>query len=105
MRKKKKRSSAIGRAIGITLSIILGIALLVYLAIAFHFKNRYLPHTTIGSSDCSNQTPEYSISHTSMIVESYLLTIYDRNGNKFLLKGPDFSYSYVPNGEEESILE
>lgn len=107
MRKKKKRSrsSAIGRAIGITLGIILGIALLVYLGIAFHFKSHYLPHTTIGSSDCSNQTPEYSISRTSMIVESYLLTIYDRNGNKFLLKGPDFSYSYVPNGEEERILE
>lgn len=104
MTKKKTKSSA-GKVLLMLFGVTVGIVLLIYLGIAFYFRSHYLLHTTIGSTDCSRKTPEYSISRTSMIVESYLLTIYDRDGNKFLLRGPDFSYSYESDGEEERILE
>jgi hypothetical protein len=105
MGKKRKKKSAVGRFFLIFFGTFAALFLLSYLGIAYYFRSHYFPNTTIGSSDCSMKTPEYSISRTEAVVESYLLTIYDRDGNKFLLRGPDFSYQYVPDGEEERILE
>jgi hypothetical protein len=104
MANRRKKKSAVGRFFLIFFGTIAVLLLLSYLGIAYYFKSHYFFHTTIGSSDCSLKTPEYSISRTSAIVESYLLSIYDRDGNKFLLRGPDFSYEYVTDGEEEAIL-
>jgi hypothetical protein len=105
MTKKRKKTSAVRRLFLIIFGVLAVLVLSGYLGGAYYFKNHYFFHTTIGSSDCSTKTPEYAASRTRTIVESYLLTIYDRDGNKFLLRGPDFSYEYVEKGEEEQILE
>jgi hypothetical protein len=102
---KRKKKSAAGRFLLAFFGTTAALLLLGYLSIAYYFQNHYLFHTTIGTTDCSAKTPEYSVSRTKAVTESYLLTIYDRDGNKFLLRGPDFSYDYVVTGEEERILE
>jgi hypothetical protein len=105
MARKRKKKSVVGRFLLIFFGTTAVLLLLSYLGIAYYFKSHYFFHTTIGNSDCSMKTPEYSISRTQAVVEGYLLTIYDRDGNKFLMRGPDFSYEYVAVGEEERILE
>lgn len=105
MTKKKKKSGYFGRIFLLLLGLVFGLLLVGYLGIALYYTEHYLPNTTIGNTDCSNKTPAYAVSRTSAVVESYLLTIYDRDGNKFFLKGPEFQYSYVNKGEEERILD
>jgi hypothetical protein len=105
MTKKRKQSSSAGRLLLIIFGVLAVLILSVYLGVAFYFKSHYLFNTTIGDSDCSTKTPEYVKERTRTTVESYLLTIYDRDGNKFFLRGPDFSYEYAEKGEEEQILE
>jgi hypothetical protein len=104
MTKKRKQSSSAGRLLLVIFGVLAVLILSGYLGTAFYFKSHYLFNTTIGDSDYSTKTPEYAKERTSTAVESYLLTIYDRDGNKFFLRGPDFSYEYDEKGEEEQIL-
>ena len=100
---EKKRGRA-GLVIVIFLLIILILAGAVYALGVNHYQKYFFPNTTVNGVDYSGKTAEYLKEKNSDTAEDYLLTIYDRDGNKYLLKGPDFSYAYVDNGEEEKLL-
>lgn len=89
----------------IGLGCVSGVLVAVYFGFVIFFNGHYLWHTTVGAVECGGKTPEYVISCNNKTADDYLLTIYDRNNNKYNLAGMDFSYSYVPRGEEEAILD
>ena len=84
---------------------LVAVLLLIYLGFAFYFRSHYLWHTTVGSVKCGGKTAEYVINCNKRTADDYLLTITDINNNKYHLAGIDFSYQYIPKGEEEAILD
>lgn len=88
----------------ITCAVVLGVLLAVYLGFAFYFSSHYLFNTKINSVKYAGKTAKEALEKNTALSRDYLLTITDRKGNSFSLKGPDFSYEYVSNGDEEQIL-
>ena len=88
----------------ITCAVVLGLLLAVYLGFAFYFSSHYLFNTKINSVKYAGKTAKEALEKNTALSRDYLLTITDRKGNSFSLKGPDFSYEYVSNGDEEQIL-
>lgn len=92
------------KALLIGLSSIAILLLGTYVGMALYFNSHYFPNTSIGTISATGKTPEYVISKNKSIANDYLLTIKDRNDNKFQIRGMDISYEYIPTGEEERIL-
>lgn len=88
----------------IGIGVFAGVLLAIYIGFVIFFSSHYLWNTTINSIKCGGKTSDYVIQKCSSIADDYLLTIIDRNENKFNIKGPDISYKYVPLGEEEKFL-
>ena len=88
----------------IGIGVFAGVLLAIYFGFTIFFSSHYLWNTTINTIECGGKTSDYAIKKSSSIAEDYLLTIIDRNENKFYIKGPDISYKYVPLGEEERFL-
>lgn len=88
----------------IGLGIVVGILLAIYLGLAIYFNSHYFWHTTINSVKYGGKTSEYAVSRNTELSKDYLLTVTDRNDNKFKLTGSDFSYEYTSTGEEKNIL-
>ena len=107
--KKKKRSRRRKQRARILLCLVLGgvaaALLITYLSIASYYGKHYFPKTMISDLDCSNKTPEYIEEKLLDEAGSYLLTIYDRTGEKNNILGVDIQYRYLSTGEEEDILE
>ena len=87
--------------------VLLGIAavlLVVYFAFAAYFHSHYYFHTRIGTLNCGGKAAEYVEKSNTQNADDYLLTVYDRENNKFHLTGSDFGFQYNSTGEEEKIL-
>ena len=81
-------------------SIIVGVLLALYLGMSLFFSFHYYPDTKIGTVKCGLKTSSYAVDRNKQLGEDYMLSVTDRKGNKFTLTGNDFSYGYVPSGEE-----
>ena len=88
----------------IACAAVCGVLLAVYLGFAFYFNSHYLWHTKINSVKYGGKTADQAVERNTELSRDYMLTITDRKGNTFSLKGPDFSYEYVSTGDEEKIL-
>lgn len=77
----------------------------IYLGISIYFQSHFFPKTTISGMECGRQDSEYVENYNIRTGEDYLLTLYDRDGNKYSLMGPDFNYSYISSGEEQKLLD
>lgn len=80
------------------------VLLLVYLGFSFYYNSHYYPGTKIGDLACGGKTASYVEDYNKQAAADYLLTVYDRDENKYHLKGSDFGYQYESTGEEEAIL-
>lgn len=79
--------------------------MIVYFVVAKFFTSHYFPKTTINSINVSMQTPETVEEELQAKADDYLLTITDRNGDKYHITGLDIDYTYNPVGDEEKILD
>lgn len=86
------------------LGIFFGLIVVGYLGTTIFFNSHYLPNTSIGSISCGGKASSYVIDQNTKAAQNYLLSVTDRKGKAFGLSGLDFSYEYVPVGEEEKIL-
>ena len=99
-RNTKKRKKRRVTALCITSLAVLG----GYIGGISYFRTHFFPGTTIGEISCGNQTSDYVESRNIKSAEDYLLTIFDRNGNKYHIAGMDFNYTYQSSGEEKALL-
>ncbi|MBE5905479.1 MAG: hypothetical protein E7277_01630 [Lachnospiraceae bacterium] len=76
----------------------------LYLGIGFFYSSHYYPKTSINAVRCGNKTAAYVEERSRKKAENYILTVTDRKGSQFCLKGKDFSYAYQPKGEEAKLL-
>lgn len=101
----RKKNRTFTKVSVILLIVLLFILFGIYFGGAFYFKSHFFPNTSIGDIECSRQTSSYIELINIDAGEEYLLTLYDRNGDKYHLAGMDFGYEYVAAGEEAKILD
>lgn len=100
-RRKKRRMRSIAMA-ALTGS---AVALLgVYVGFGIYYNKHFFPNTTIGELACGNKTADAVETQNIDGAGTYLLTVLDRKGSKFHIAGPDISYQYNANGEEQALL-
>lgn len=87
------------------LAVLLILTAGAYTGIAVYFRSHFFPNTAVSGYNCSRMTAEELEQHNSRTGSDYLLSIYDRMGAKYHLRGMDFGYEYVHSGEEARILE
>ena len=75
---KKKRK--LGKAVGITAGVIVGILLIAYLAGVWVFSDRFLPNTSIGDLDISLKTSQEAESQLDGVTSNWKLKV---SGNSF----------------------
>lgn len=99
-----KKHKVLTAFFGVTLALLIVLGT-IFLVRANHYKTHFFPGTVMSGVDVSELTAEEANQKVSRFVADYLLTIYARNDQKYYIEGPSISYSYVPNGEIEQILE
>ena len=99
-RKKKKQIIIIGSISGVVLLLVM-----VYLGMAFYFKNHFIFRTEINGWKVGGMTVSQAEEKIGDHVEEYLLTVFDRDGGKHHVYGKDIGCQYVPDGTVKKILE
>lgn len=103
-RKKKRKKRILQRSITLAFGIILFLVLAVYLYFSFYFRSHFFFQTQLEDLNVSGMTAEKAADILHSEVKDYLLTIYDRDGNKYQILGVDIDYNYQPSGEEEKLI-
>lgn len=85
------------------LATILAIAA-IFLGFTYYFKHHFFWNTTINQLSVSGMTLNEAKEKLKEEAASYLLTIYDRNGEKYHISAKEIDYAYVPGEEEEKLL-
>ncbi len=101
----EKKKSPVLAIVLVMLLLILILLVAAYVLVAQHYQEYFFPNTTVNGVDYSGKTADYLKEKNAATADDYLLVVYDRDGNTYLLKGLDFSYAYVDTGEEEKLLE
>lgn len=104
-KKKKKKNRIFARAIGWSLGIIGFIILTVYGGMVYYFQSHFFFRTQLADIDVSGMTAAEAAEEIGEEVADYLFTIYDRNGEKYQIRGVDIAYSYQPTGEELKLID
>ncbi|MCI8991889.1 MAG: L,D-transpeptidase family protein [Eubacterium sp.] len=89
-RRKKRRNRALPLFLAL---IIIAVVAALYIAVAVYFKNHFFPNTTINGYPVSKLTAQEADDELHAAVKDYLLTVFDRNGEKYHLEGSAFNYS------------
>lgn len=76
-----------------------------YLLISFYFKNHFYLHTEVNGLKVGGMTAEGAEDKIEEDVGDYLLTIFDRDGNKYHIMGREIDSHYVPDGALGAALE
>lgn len=102
-----RRSTYQGRTkkiviISITAFVI--IILAVYLGFSFYFKNHFFFKTEINGLKVGGMTVEDAEQKLSDEVDEYLLTLYDRDDEKYYIKGADIGCKYISDNSVEKLL-
>ncbi len=99
-RQKRKRKAIVLLSISAVLLLVL-----IYLLISLYFKNHFYFHTEVNGLKVGRMTAEQAKEKIAEDVGDYLLTVYDRDGEKYHIMGRDIDNSYVPDGSLEKALE
>lgn len=97
--RRRRRNIIIG-----SISAAAVLLLIVYLGMAIYFKNHFIFRTEINGWKVGGMTVAEVEEKIGDHVEDYLLTVYDRNGEKEHIYGKDISCKYVPDGAVEKLL-
>lgn len=103
-RRKRRQSSLIARGLLLGFCIPLLLLLILYIVLTFYFHTHFFWRTQINHLSVGGMTLEEAKEKQKEECASYLLTIYDRNGNKYHIHASDIAYAYVPGEEEEKLL-
>lgn len=102
-KEKKTMSKNTKKRIFITLGSVVGVVAAVYLGGAFYFHSHFYPHTTINGSDFSWKSVASAEEHMKNQVESYTLTLKEKNGQTEEISGQDIDVIYKKNHALEKV--
>lgn len=89
---------------GILISL-LGILLLIYIFIAFYYKERFYFGSLINNIDYSGKTVEEVEENIASEIALYSITITGRDGLKETIAAQDMNYRYVSDGQIHALKE
>lgn len=98
--RRRRRKIIIGSVSG---AVILLLAL--YFGMVFYFKNHFIFRTEINGWKVGGMTTEQVEEKIGDHVEDYLLTVFDRDDEKYHIYGKDIACKYMPDGAVEKLLE
>lgn len=104
MARRKRRSGVLRRSLLLALGVVLLVLIGVYVYFGIYFRSHFFFQTSIEDVNVGGMTAGEAIEELRSEVKDYLLTLYDRNGNKFQILGADINYDYQPLGEEEKLI-
>lgn len=104
IRKKRKKARIFRRSVLLAFGLLLGVILAVYVYFCIYYRSHFFPNTLIADTDVSGMTEEEAVGAIKSEVNDYLLTIFDRDGNKYHILGADVDYNYESRGEELDLL-
>lgn len=104
-RRKRRRRSYLAKGLILGFGIPVLLFLILYIVFAVYFRSHFLWRTEINGLSVSGMTPDEAKDKIKDASESYLLTIYDRDGNKYHIRAADIDYTYVPGSREETLLQ
>lgn len=105
MVRRKKKAGIIRRSLLLALMIILFLVIGVYICLGVYFHNHFFFQTSIEDVEVGGMTAEEAADKLRTEVKDYLLTMHDRNGNKYQILGVSIDYDYQPSGEEEKLID
>ena len=104
-RRRRRKKSVLQKSLHLAFVSVVFSALAVYIFFCFYFRSHFFYQTKMEDMDVSGMTAEEAANNLKSEVRDYLLTIYDRDGNKYQILGIDFEYEYQPSGEEEKLVQ
>ena len=103
-RRRSGRQQYITRRIQIIGAAVAAVLVILFLCMSFYFRNHFYFHTQINGLKVGGMTAEKAEEKIAKEVGDYLLTIFDRNGNKYHIMGRDIDGVYVPDGSLKKAL-
>lgn len=103
--KEKKPLSKKAKIWIASVAAFLGVLIVVYFAMSFHYKERLFMRTSVNHMDCSNMTMKEVEKVLQKQVEKYTLTIVKSDGKSETIKGKDFDIEYVGYKKVEEAFE
>lgn len=98
--RRRRRRIIIGSITGIILLLAA-----VYFGMVLYFNSHFFFRTKINGWKVGGMNLENAEKKVGDGVEDYLLTVFDRNGEKHHIYGSDIACEYVPDGSVEKLLE
>ncbi len=84
--------------------IVIALLAIIYVAGFVHYRNHFLPNTTLNGIDVSGKTVDETEELIKDEVSEYVLTLVERNNVTETIKGEDISLAAEFNGEVKEIL-
>ncbi|MCI8484068.1 MAG: L,D-transpeptidase family protein [Lachnospiraceae bacterium] len=97
--RKRKQRIIIGSVTGIVVLLAA-----IYFGMAFYFNSHFFFRTKINGWKVGGRNLEKAEEKVGDGVEDYLLTVFDRDGEKHHIYGHDIACKYVPDGSVEKLL-
>ncbi|MGN0482826.1 MAG: peptidoglycan binding domain-containing protein [Lachnospiraceae bacterium] len=104
VRQRAKETRMNLRPVKIAVIIVLITLIVIYLGMTFYFHGHYFLKTKINGYEVGGKTAEEAKVILEEEAKDYLLTIQDREGKTYQIKGSDVAYTYQSNGEEAKLL-
>ena len=98
-RRKRQRRIFLGSMFG-TLAVLA----VAYCGVAIYFNSHFFFRTKVNGWKIGGMDMEAAEEKLDKSVEEYLLTIYDRDGEKHHIYGEDIGCKYVPDGSLEKFV-
>lgn len=105
MGRRKRKAHVLRRSLLLAVGIFLFLIIGLYVFFGVFFRSHFFYQTSIEDIAVGGLTAQETIEELRMEVKDYLLTMYDRDGNKYQIPGNAFAYDYRPQGEEEKLIE
>lgn len=99
-RRNKQKQKVIVISVALTLTALAGL----YVAISFYFSSHFFLCAKINGWRVGGMDLSAAEEKVGDGVEDYLLTVFDREGEKHHIYGADIACSYVPDGSVERLL-
>lgn len=106
--KLRKRAAQTRRGKSYLLWILLAVVavlLVAYVGLVIYFKKHFFPKTELNGLQVGKMTADEAQRSVETETKDYLLTVFDRAGQKYHIKGYDIDYAYRSKGEEKKILD
>lgn len=99
--RKKTLPTPLIVVLALTLATLVGI----YIGGVSYYKKHYFPNTFIGGTSYANQSADYVVEKNKQYADDYLLSVFDRNEDKYHVAGLNINYRYVETGEEQALID